>query len=164
MAKITGIARWACVHRPGKFGDYSINVIVDKKEAAKLKELGLKVNKTEEGELVFKPKRCAINKKSGEKNAPPVVVDSKKNPLTADVGNGSEVNVVFKPFQYSNSFGKGHGADLMAIQVLKLVSFNSALDELDEEEGFIAEDKGDAIEELDDDSNSDDGDDNPEDY
>jgi len=39
------------------------------------------------------------------------------------IGNGSEVIVQYRTYEWSNRFGSGIGADLVAVQVLELVPY-----------------------------------------
>lgn len=144
--KIQGKAMWASVLAPNmKFpnpttgGVYQIDLIIEDKQVAGAKKAGLKVKKTEDGNVV----RFRRNEKrrDGTLNKPPVVRDATNQPLTELVGNGSLVNVQFSIYEYDNSFGKGTGADLQGVQVLDLVVFGNADgDEFEVEDEFVSED------------------------
>ena len=56
---------------------------------------------------------------------PPKVVDSKLNPIVdVFVGNGSKVNVSYRPFEWSFGNKSGVSAGLNSIQVLDLIEYN----------------------------------------
>lgn len=155
--KVRGIAMWASVQTPNTTFDpvYSIDLIVDEDKADKLKELGLKVKKTEDG-LVCKFKRKQF-RFDGTENAKPVIVDAKKEPFNGLIGNGSEVIVQFSTYEWTNKFGSGIASDLQGVQIVNLVSYKAAdgeefdvIDEDDEEE-IGAKPKAPKADEFDDD-------------
>jgi hypothetical protein len=138
MAIIKGKAMWAMVHTPDtKFEPmYRIDLLVDKKTADEVKEIGLKVKETKDGLLVrFRRK---VNRKDGTVNKPPIVVDAAKQPFGENIGNGSVVKVQFRPYKYDFRGNKGVSADLVAIQVLDLIPFGKSEVEFDVEEGFVS--------------------------
>lgn len=133
--KIQGKAMWASIQAPNTKYDpvWQIDLIIDDKQVAGAKKAGLKVKKTDDGNVVgFKRK---TTRKDGAENQPPVVVDAGNQPLKRLVGNGSLVNVQFSTYTYNNSFGSGVGADLQGVQVLELVEFSNDGGEFDNESG-----------------------------
>ena len=52
-----------------------------------------------------------------------MVVDADKEPFNQIIGNGSEVTIIYKIYEWKNNFGKGIGADLDKIMVHKLVPY-----------------------------------------
>lgn len=118
---IQGKAMQAAVNTPNTRFDpmYCIDLIVSEEVAAKAKKEGLKPKKKDDGwTLKFKRK---LFRKDGSQNEKPDVVDSKKNPFTGAIGNGSLVNVSYNFYEWKNSFGSGRGVDLVGVQVLDLV-------------------------------------------
>lgn len=140
--KVRGIAMWASVQSPNTTFDpvYCVDLIVDDENAKAIKNVGLRVKKTEEGNVVkFKRKQFKADKTENEK---PVVVDAHKNPFTKLIGNGSEVIVQFSTYEWSNNFGSGVSADLQGVQVIKHVPFRvedgEEFEVMDEEETVSA--------------------------
>ena len=97
------------------------------------------------GDVEFKFKlKAKVQKRDGSYyEQQPVVLDSKKTPLTGDtlVGNGSKVKVAFEPIPYVMQSTKKVGVSLRlkAVQVIDLVEYgNTATSVFDEEDGFVA--------------------------
>lgn len=90
--------------------------------------------------------RLATERKDGTINAPPVVVDAKRNPLPDDVGigNGSEVIVQYDTYTYD---GGAHTAIVLSqVQVLNLIPYTPKnTDEFEEQEGYVADTSEDAV-------------------
>lgn len=123
--KIQGKALWASIQTPNTKFDpvYQIDLVIEDKQVAGAKKAGLKIKKTDDGNVVrFRRPQF---RSSGEENKKPVVVDGSNKQLTSLVGNGSLVNVQFSVYEYDNQFGKGTGSDLQGVQVLELVSYTS---------------------------------------
>jgi len=121
--KIKGKALWASVQAPNTKYDpvYQVDLIIEDKQVAGAKKAGLKVKKTDDGNVIrFRRNQFRA---SGEENQKPVVVDASNRPITDLVGNGSVINVQFTVFEYDNKYGKGTGSDLQGIQVLELVVY-----------------------------------------
>lgn len=121
---VRGIAQWAHVQKPDdRFppAKYSITVHVDEDMAKELRDAGLRVKK-EGDKNVFKVKRNVL-RVDGSEAGKPNVVDAKTEPFNDLIGNGSEVMVQIKPYEYSNNFGSGVSADLVGVQVLKLIPY-----------------------------------------
>jgi hypothetical protein len=96
------------------------------------------------GDVEFKFKlKAKVQKRDGSwYEQEPVVLDSKKTPLTGDtlIGNGSKVKVAFEPIPYVMQSTKKVGVSLRlkAVQVIDLVEYgNAATSVCDEEEGFV---------------------------
>ena len=144
MSIVKGKAMWAAVQYPNTTFEptYCIDLVVDKKTAELLKKEGLKI-KEKDGDLLVKFKRKVV-RADGQKNKPPIVVDAQKKPFDGLIGNGSDVKVQFRTYTYNNRFGEGTGADLQAVQILKLVEFGGATGdgvEFDVEDGFVSKDE-----------------------
>ena len=136
MAVIEGTAYWSSITTPNnKFEPvYSTNLIVPDDVAQKFKSDGYSVKEMDEGQaLVIKRK---VAKKGGGTNPAPKLLDKNKQPLDAQVGNGSRVRVQYRPWETTNSYGTFKGLDLQGMQVLELVEYGEAA--LDGEElGFV---------------------------
>ncbi len=161
---VQGIARWAKVREDvfdKKFNKWTIDVILNTKAVNKLKEVGLKPKKNEDGEWVFKFKRARVRKIDGVAKTPPVVVDAYNKPFTGLIGNGSIVNIQFTPIKYKE-YGGGITHDLQGVQVVELVSFFPADGEeftaLKEE---VIEERAREVEEGENSETGDDNDENP---
>lgn len=140
--KTTGTAMWAFTKNPdSKFEPcWRINVLLSDEEANKLKELGLKIKRNDDGIFEFRLKRNVERKKGTGKNDPPKVVDAQLNPFDGLIGNGSKVNVKFGLYSWEFKGKKGISADLQAVQVLDLVPYVSS--ESEEEEFEVVETQG----------------------
>lgn len=135
--KTTGIAMWAYTRQPDTKFDacWRITIVMSDEEAAKLKEVGLKVKRNDDGAYEYKFKRNCDRKKNGEvigKNDPPRVVDAQKNTFVDMIGNGSRVNVQWSPFSWAFKGKKGISADFVAVQVLDLVPYTGGGTSTDE--------------------------------
>jgi hypothetical protein len=134
MSVISGKAYWASVVNPNTTFEpvWSIDVSLDDKNKAIVEQDGLKVkNKGDErGDFVTIKRK--VEGKNGV-NQPPVVMDAHKRPLPEGVlvGNGSDVNVQYKPYEWTWKGNAGIGADLRKIQVVNLVPYEEEDDELD---------------------------------
>ena len=141
MAVQTGIAKWASITSPNTKWEpqYCINLIVEDTIAEEFKSRGFPVKEFEDGlALVMKRKVEGAN---GRTNETPKLYDKSKNEIDVSVGNGSKVRVQYKEWE-SNRNGKTFkGFDLMAVQILDLVTYNGAGDEFNIEESLEEEDE-----------------------
>lgn len=126
IMKVKGIAMWCSVQSPNTTFDpvYQTDLIVSEEAANALKNLGLKVTKTDDG-WVHKFKRNQF-RPDGSENNKPVVRDANNEPFGGLIGNGSEVIVQFSTYEWSNKFGSGMSSDLQGVQVINLVSYRAA--------------------------------------
>lgn len=121
---VRGIAQWAHIQKPDdRFppAKYSITLQVDDDTAKELRDAGLRVKK-ENNQNVFKVKRNVL-RVDGTEAGKPTVVDAKTEPFNELIGNGSDVMVQIRPYEYNNNFGSGVSADLVGVQVLELVPY-----------------------------------------
>lgn len=112
----------------------------DEGKAKELKELFLNVKqesddegtywKTNVNRNLFKANQDKIPEHEREKNTPPEVLDSNKQPLTKLVGNGSTGNVKLFQAPYNFKGRKGVSTVLTAVQVtdLKVYEPNTGVD------------------------------------
>jgi hypothetical protein len=159
-----GTAYYPRVHTPNPQSDaYETIVTVDKEEAKKLKQLGLSVAKDKSGNVKdfgdkkypFKFKRKnQVKGRDGEtvELGAPKIVDSHKNEIDREtlIGNGSYVKVAFYAREYTTPAGNGVTADLVAMQVLKLVEYKPR-----GQDPFYVDDRYDAIANKDNDDDDD---------
>jgi hypothetical protein len=131
MEKTFGIATWACLNKPNtRFNDdgvWSVDVEINKEEQERLGNMGIKLVEKDDGRVLVKPRRYVLSQnKDGEgrfmRNPKPTVYDKFGNETTLEVGNGSEVEVAFRPFDYKKI--KGVGMDLEAVKVNVLVPYS----------------------------------------
>lgn len=133
---ISGSALWAKVHNPTPPGDYKqvyeIDIVVDKATAKSLHAKGVNISKAKDlesipaglrGQPCVKAKTNYI-KRDGSTAEPPRVVDSYKQPMTEEIGNGSKVNVAVTLVPYNKSGNSGIYVALNAVQVTELVAYS----------------------------------------
>lgn len=131
MTVLKGAIEWAWLTKPNtKFdadGVWSLNILPEKADLkAVLKEhpqLTVKQDK-ETGRDFITLKRKVVQK-NGTKNDPPTLVDSKNNPISVILGNGTIANVVFNEYPAPKA-PKGVGFQLNVIQVLDLKEYNAS--------------------------------------
>jgi hypothetical protein len=141
MATQIGESRWASITNPNTTYDpmYCINLIVEDNIAADFKARGFTVKDMDEGPaLVFKRK---VTGSGGRLNEKPKLYDRAKNEIDLSVGNGSKVKVQYKEWEATHNGTLYKGLDLIAVQVLDLVSYNGAGDEFDIEESLEESDE-----------------------
>jgi len=126
MPKIVGSAMWCKVYEPDtKYAPmWKLDLVLTDAEAQKLKDVGIKVKRNDDGNYQYKFKRKVTGAK-GQSNRPPVVVGPDKEPFTQLVGNGSKVCIIYKVYEWKNNFGKGVGADLDKIMVLEHIPYSA---------------------------------------
>ena len=138
---LEGIAFFAQVHTPGKYGKYTVAIVpTTEEQIASAERLGLKartkIAPTLEtalatlgltGKKVFDAERKVefVNKKTNEviKLGAPVVLDAKLNPIKNLVGNGSRVKVAGTVNQYMGKEGVVSVFNMAEVQVLDLVEY-----------------------------------------
>jgi len=125
MPVLSGKSYWAAIANPNTTFEpvWSIDLAVSGDMLAKAQNLGLNIkNKGDErGDFVsFKRK---VKGKNGD-NTPPALKDAQKRDMGKTlVGNGSDVNVLFKTYEWEYAGKSGIGADLQAVQVINLVPY-----------------------------------------
>lgn len=130
-----GIANWAQVQRPNKFGAYSINLVVDAPTRKAVKQTGAKLNvkETDEGEFFYTFRRKAtLRKKNGEvvEMDPPTVTLADGTPYTGLIGNGSKVTVKVEVYEFQGGvdangqkYDGGKGTRLVGVRINELVEY-----------------------------------------
>lgn len=123
MAIVEGSAYWAAVTTPNTKYEpaYTVNLVVDEATAADFEARGYNIKQMEEGPSILIKRK--VEGKGGMIRQAPKLVDKHKNPLDAQVGNGSLVKVQYNEWEATNKFGTFKGLDFQAMQVLELVEF-----------------------------------------
>ena len=156
MARLQGKVTWAFLTRLDTryTPSWRVNLILDKEEARKAKEMGLRVTRTDDlkdpvsaalgpYQVKFTRLEEKRGKYKGQKNDPPILIDVDNNPITEIVGNGSEAIVGFRLYEWNNNFGKGISADLEKVKILTLVPYEPVNPESTREEKEIETDEKD---------------------
>ena len=130
MPILNGKAYWASVVSPNttfdEDGVYSVDLAVDadNKKKAEAEGLSIKNKGDDRGDFVTIKRKA--KRKDGSPNKAPDVMDGMKRPLQNTlIGNGSDVNVLFKTYEWTHkpTGRSGKSADLQAIQVINLVAY-----------------------------------------
>ena len=99
-------------------------------------------NETGDYDFTFKAKAGVLKDGVLIPKAPPLLVDAKRNPIKAAVGNGSQVKVSYNVNPWMTpALGVGISLQLLGVQVLDLVEFggsSASANDFDEEEGYEA--------------------------
>ena len=136
MGVINGTAYWASVTTPNttfnEDGEWKIDVCnLSEESVDMLIQDGLEErikNKDDDRGAFITFKRQVKNKKTGITNTAPDLMDAQKRPMfNTLVGNGSIVNVLYKPFDWSFQKSKGRSASLEAVQVVDLVEYGGSV-------------------------------------
>jgi hypothetical protein len=125
---ISGTAYWASIVSPNTTFDphrWEINVCnLSDETRAMVEEDGLPIKNKGDDRGDFVTIKRNLTRKDGGTNDAPKVVDSNNSPMhNTLIGNGSLVNVKYRPYSWSYSNRKGVSADLMAVQVVDLVEY-----------------------------------------
>lgn len=156
MHVLNGKAYWTSISSPNTTFEpvWSVDLALTDDQLAKAKQLGLDVkNKGDERGDFIKIKRN-VNRKDGSQNKQPALKDAQKRDMLGTlVGNGSDVNVAFKTYEWEYAGKKGIGTDLMAVQVVNLIPYGGSEDDAFDvvPDGFVSDDGDDAFASLDDD-------------
>jgi len=125
---ISGTAYWACVVSPNTTFDphrWEINVCnLSDETKAMVEEDGLTIKNKGDDRGDFVTIKRNLTRKDGGTNDAPKVVDADNSPMhNTLIGNGSLVNVKYRPYAWSYGNRKGVSADLSAVQVVDLVEY-----------------------------------------
>jgi hypothetical protein len=132
---LTGVARWAKVHKPdAKYGYFGLELLPDETSLKKIQESGvttIKPSKDGEGYYSFKrrPSQVIWKDKKQQAAGAPAVVDAEGDASRELIGNGSKVRIYVETYPYDNTFGKGVGCRLEVVQILELVRFEDKTDD-----------------------------------
>ena len=144
MSVISGTAYWASITLPNTTFDvdgvYTIDICqLDDKNKDIVVQDNLEIKNIGDERGDFITAKMKVRRKNGGVNAPPNVVDSKLNPITETlVGNGSKVNVSYRPFDWTFGNRSGVSAGLNSVQVMDLIEYkpNDSISEFTIEEGY----------------------------
>ena len=131
MPVLSGKAYWAAVSNPNTTYEpvWQIDLSLDKDNKKKAIESGLPVKNKSDDRGDFVTIKRKVTSKNGNQNNPPALKDSQKRDIKGTlVGNGSDVNVLFKTYEWSYAGKKGIGADLQAVQVINLIEYEEGED------------------------------------
>lgn len=131
MPVLSGKSFWAAIATPNTTFEpvWSIDVALTGQELSKAQNLGLNIkNKGDErGDFVSLKRK--VNRRDGSENTAPALKDSQKRDMGKTlVGNGSDVNVLFKTYEWEYAGKSGIGADLQAVQVVSLIPYGDSED------------------------------------
>ena len=134
MPTLSGKAYWASVTNPNTTFEpvWSVDLAVKDGELDKARQMNLSIkNKSDErGDFVTIKRK--VNRKDGSENQRPALMDSNKNDMgNTLVGNGSDVNVLFKTYEWEYAGKMGIGTELQKVQVTKLIEYIDNSEDLD---------------------------------
>jgi|TARA_R110000796_G_scaffold232873_1_gene351330 hypothetical protein len=141
MAVLSGKAHWASISSPNSTFEpvWQVDLAVEGVELEKAKEMGLTIMNKDDDRGEFVRIKRKVYRKDGSKNKSPILKDSKNHVLSeVNVGNGSDVRVLFKSFDWEYAGKKGIGADLQAMQVINLIEYEAGEDFDVIDDGYIA--------------------------
>jgi hypothetical protein len=150
MSVISGVAYWASITQPNTTFDvdgvYTIDICqLDEKNKKIVSTDNLEIKNVGDDRGDFVTAKMKVRRNNGVENDPPNVVDSKLNPISnVLVGNGSKVNVSYRPFEWTFGNRSGVSAGLNSVQVMDLVEYKPEGESaFDVEEGYTNDDEGD---------------------
>jgi len=125
---------WANVYKPhAPFGTEIFDIQIRTTDDATVKQcesLGINLKKHDEGYFFGNIKRKTVNAK-GDAMEPPKVLNAAKEMMDEPIGNGSKGNVKVFSYEYKVGGKKGRTAMLTALQVVDLVPYKTATQEVD---------------------------------
>ena len=125
MTLISGKAYWASITAPNTTYEpcWTIDVTLDEENYKKVIADGVPVkNKSDERGNFVTIKR-KVDGKNGPKLAPELV-DAQRQPMfNTLIGNGSDVNVLYRPYDWNHEKRSGRSADLQKVQVVNLIVY-----------------------------------------
>ena len=125
MTLISGKAYWASITAPNTTFEpcWTIDVTLDEENYEKVIADGVPVkNKSDERGNFVTIKR-KLDGKHGP-NTAPELVDAQRQPMfNTLIGNGSDVNVLYRPYDWNHEKRSGRSADLQKVQVVNLIVY-----------------------------------------
>ena len=130
MTVISGTAYWAHVQQPNTTYEpvYSIDIMVDENNRAAIEADGIPIKNKGDDRGDFVQIRQKVARRDGSENPAPVVVDANKEQTKVLIGNGSKVNVLYTPYEWSMNGKSGVSPLLNKVQVVDLVSYGEDFD------------------------------------
>ena len=139
MAIVSGVAYWASITQPNTTYEpvYTVNVVVDDDTADKFRAEGYTVKDKDEGPTIVIKRK--VHGPNGMVRSAPDLMDRSKMPMDCQVGNGSTVNVQYKPWEITRQGKVYKGLDLQKVQVVNLVPYGNVdeFDVIDNEEEVL---------------------------
>lgn len=128
MALVKGTAYWAKVFTPDTQYDpkWCIDIEVSEEDSEVLKSHGMepRTGKGCESGFRFQFKRKTL-KRDGSEATPPIIVDKDNKRMSSMIGNGSEVLIQYRPYEWEFKKKTGKGCDLQGVKVLTHVTYGS---------------------------------------
>jgi hypothetical protein len=131
MTVITGKCKWASISAPNTTYEpaWQIDVSLDDENLKKVKADGLSIKNKGDDRGNFVTIKRKVEGKKGPNKAPELV-DSQRTPMfNTLIGNGSLVNVLYRPYEWEHAGKTGISADLLKVQILDLVPYSNDGDE-----------------------------------
>ena len=126
MPVLSGKAYWASIANQNSTFEpvWSIDLALDEANKKKAIDSGLAVKNKDDERGDFVTLKRKVTSKNGSQNNPPSLKDSQKRDIKGTlIGNGSDVNVLYKTYEWSYAGKSGVGADLQAVQVINLIEY-----------------------------------------
>ena len=134
MPVLSGKAHWASVANPNTTFEpvWSVDLAIEGDELNKARQLGLTIKNKGDDRGDFVTIKRKVNRKDGTQNKAPTLVDANKNPMNGTlIGNGSDINVLFKTYEWEYAGKTGMGAELQKVQVTNLIEYSDGSDDFD---------------------------------
>lgn len=131
------ILNWCFLNKLDDYGKYGCKATVTKEGAKKLKDLGLKVKKDEDGTYFMRFKRA-------EDKGPVVVLDKDGEKVTQAISNGAKANVMIDVYTYK-SFGGGIACRLDKIQLISWEPYGASGEDEDFDDDDDSTKEGDEL-------------------
>jgi len=134
MPVLSGKAHWASVANPNTTFEpvWSVDLAIEGDELNKARQMGLSIKNKGDDRGNFVTIKRKVNRKDGTQNQSPALLDGNKNPMNGTlIGNGSDINVLFKTYEWEYAGKTGMGAELQKVQVTNLIEYSDGSDDFD---------------------------------
>jgi hypothetical protein len=125
--KISGVAKWARLKSPNKFGKYSIDLYVDSTTRSQIRGWGTRLTVKEDDDgfyYTFRRDHEKVLRTKTVEFGPPEVIYNKQE-FDGFVGNGSHVTIEIEVYDWEHpEHGKGRGTRLLKVTVDELVEYD----------------------------------------
>lgn len=131
MPVLSGKSHWATIATPNTTFEpvWSIDLALEGEELNKAQKMGLTIKNKSDDRGDFVTIKRKVNRKDGSQNQAPSLVDANKNDMgTTLIGNGSDVNVLLKTYEWEYAGKSGVGAELQKVQVINLIPYGDGED------------------------------------
>lgn len=136
QGKVKGKCKWAYVKNlDTKYEpQWKITIFMDPTEAKRMMEVGFKVHRVDEllnpdlAELGQYRMNCTRKEKkrgkaAGQLNDPPILIDADNEPFEDILGDGSDVIVTYKVYNWTYNGNPGVSPDLEKVKVINLIPY-----------------------------------------